>query len=59
MERSPSASGLWTWRIFKDRTEGVLNKPPQGVPLWPVDYFEPKALEKQKMQKTEQRNRIQ
>ena len=31
-------------RIFKDRTEGVRNKPPQGVPLWLVDYFEPKAI---------------
>ena len=44
-ERSPSASGLWTcWRIFKDRTEGIRNNPPQCVPLWPVDYFEPKAI---------------
>ena len=45
MEKSPSTSGLWTsWRIFKDRTEGVRNKPPQGVFLRPVDYFEPKAI---------------
>ena len=31
--------------------ERVQDMPPQNIPLWYIDYFEPKALEKQQMQR--------
>ena len=40
------------WQSFEAKVEGVWDMQPQNMPLWYIDYFEPKALEKQTMQKS-------